>query len=76
MASITWNETPSVSIALLDDVPVCSLKSKDIGGVAASWLDGRLWAAPSHTPKAAPQPMRFFMGLQDAKTAVEQVLLG
>ena len=76
MASITWNETPTVCTALLDDVPVCTLKPKDIGGFTASWLNGRLWAPPSHMPKAAPQETRFFMGLEDAKLAVEQSLLG
>lgn len=76
MASITWNDSPGVSTALLDDVPVCSLKTKDIGGVATSWLDDRLWAPPPHMPKAAPQPTRFFMGMADAKQAVEQTLQG
>ena len=75
MASITWIETPTLYTAMLDDVAVCNLKPKDIGGVTASWLDGRLWAPPSHMPKATPQPTRFFMGLEDAKSAVEQTLL-
>ncbi|MDZ7938811.1 MAG: hypothetical protein U5M53_11255 [Rhodoferax sp.] len=76
MANIVWNDSPGLCTALLDDVPVCTLKIKDIGGVAASWLDGRLWAPPSHMPKATPQETRFFMGLDEAKQAVEQTLLG
>jgi hypothetical protein len=44
--------------------------------VAASWLDDRLWAPPSHLPKATPQTTRFFMALDEAKQAVEQVLQG
>jgi len=74
MAHITWNETPTVYTALLDDVPVCTLKVKDIGGVAASWLGERLWPPPSHMPKAAPQPTRFFPALDEAKAAVEKAL--
>jgi len=74
MANITWNDTPTVCTVLLDDVPVCTLKTKDIGGVAASWLDDRLWPPPSHMPKAAPQPTRFFTTLGEAKAAVEQFL--
>jgi hypothetical protein len=76
MAHIIWNETPTVCTASMNDVPVCTLKVKDIGGVAASWLDDRLWPAPSHLPKAAPQPTRFFPNLTDAKLAVEQMLGG
>ena len=75
MANITWNDSPTVFVALLDDVPVCELKPKDIGGVTASWLNGSLWPPPSHMPKAAPQQARFFSGLDEAKLAVEQVLL-
>ncbi|PQA76163.1 hypothetical protein [Rhodoferax sp. TS-BS-61-7] len=74
MAHITWNDTPTVYTALLDDVPVCTLKVKDIGGVAASWLDERLWPPPSHMPKAPPQPTRFFIDLAEAKAAVEEML--
>lgn len=74
MANITWKEAPATWTALLDDVPVCTQKCKDIGGCAASWLDGRLWAPPSHMPKAAPQPTRFFTGVEEAKTAVEATL--
>ncbi len=74
MANITWKEAPSLWTALLDGVPVCALKGKDIGGWAASWLDARLWAPPAHLPKATPQPTRFFTDLTEAKTAVEQTL--
>jgi hypothetical protein len=76
MASIIWNDVPGLSTALVDDVPVCALKVKDIGGVAANWLDDRLWPAPSHMPKATPQNTRFFMALDEAKLAVEQALQG
>lgn len=74
MANITWKEAPSLWTAQLDGVPVCSLKGKDIGGWAASWLDDRLWAPPAHLPKATPQPTRFFVNLTEAKTAVELAL--
>lgn len=74
MANITWKESLPTWTALLDGEPICSLKGKDIGGWAASWLDGRLWAPPAHLPKAAPQPTRFFIDLADAKGAVESVL--
>ena len=76
MADITWKETHPSWTALLDGVPVCTLKPKDIGGCIASWLDGRLWAPPGHLPKAAPQATRFFAGIEDAKSAVEQALRG
>jgi hypothetical protein len=76
MAHITWNDTPTVYTALLGDVPVCTLKVKDIGGVTASWLDDHLWPPPSHMPKAAPQPTRFFPALDEAKAAVEKALEG
>jgi hypothetical protein len=76
MASIIWNDVPGLSTALVDDVPVCALKVKDIGGVAANWLDDRLWPAPSHMPKAIPQNTRFFMALDEAKLAVEQAPQG
>jgi hypothetical protein len=74
MANLSWQETPLVSTAYLDDVPVCALKTKDIGGCIASWLDGRLWPAPAHLPKASPQPTRFFANVADARAAVEQLL--
>ena len=76
MAQITWKETPPLWTALLGDAPVCTLKAKDIGGCAASWLDGRLWPPPAHLPKAAPQSTRFFSNLAEAKAAVEQALDG
>lgn len=75
MAHITWIETSTVVTALLDGVPVCTLKPKDIGGFVVSWLDGRLWAPPSHLPKAAPQQTRFFVGMDEARLAIEQHLL-
>jgi hypothetical protein len=61
---------------MLDGVPVCELRYKDIGGVTASWLNGRLWSPPIHLPKAAPQSARFFAAIEDAKAAVEQALQG
>jgi hypothetical protein len=76
MNPIVWSDSPGQCTASLDGVPVCALKIKDIGGVAASWLDDRLWAPPSHLPKATPQTTRFFMALDEAKQAVEQVLQG
>jgi hypothetical protein len=76
MANVSWKEAPGLCIALLDGVPVCELKPKDIGGVTAGWLNDRLWPPPGHMPKAAPQPTRFFTGMDDAKLAVEQALLG
>lgn len=57
-----------------DDVAVCSLKAKDIGGWSASWLNGQLWAPPAHLPKAQPQDTRFFTAFEEAKLAVEQQL--
>ncbi len=74
MATISWKETSPSWTAMLDGESICSLKKKDIGGWAASWLDGRLWAPPANMPKAAPQPTRFFADLEDAKAAVEQAL--
>lgn len=74
MANITWKEAPSTWTALLDGAEVCTLKYKDIGGYTAAWLDGRLWAPPSHLPKAPPQATRFFTGLEEAKAAVEEML--
>lgn len=76
MANIRWNNTPSQCIALLDDVQVCALKLKDIGGWTASWTDDRLWAPPAHLPKAMPQATRFFPALDEAKAAVEKALAG
>jgi len=76
MANIHWNDTPSLCTASLDDVPVCTLKLKDIGGWIAQWTGERLWAPPSHMPKATPQPTRFFPALDEAKAAVEKALLG
>lgn len=61
---------------MLDDLPICSLKSKDIGGCAATWLDNRLWPPPPHLPKAAPQATRFFASVDEAKAAVDQALSG
>ncbi len=76
MANVIWQDSPGLYTALVDGVPVCELKPKDIGGVTASWLNDRLWAPPGHMPKAMPQPTRFFPGLEDAKSAVEQTLQG
>lgn len=75
MANITWIENKPTWTALLDNVPVCTLRSKDIGGCTADWLGGRLWAPPAHMPKAAPQTTRFFASVEDAKQAVEQALV-
>lgn len=74
MAEVNWSESPAAWTAFLDGVPVCALKAKDIGGCTASWLDGRLWAPPSHMPKATPQPTKFFPAVAEAKQAVEQLL--
>lgn len=74
MPTLTWKQAPSLWTAQLDDVPVCTLKSKDIGGCAAQWLDGRLWPPPAHLPKAAPQATRFFANVDEAKAAVERAL--
>lgn len=74
MANISWNGSTALYTALLDGVPVCELKAKDIGGITASWLIARLWPPPSHMPKASPQCTRFFPGIDDAKAAVEQAL--
>jgi hypothetical protein len=75
MASVSWEESSSVWIASLDGVPVCTLRSKDIGGCIAMWQGDRLWPAPAHLPKALPQPTRFFADAEEAKSAVEQQLL-
>lgn len=75
MALVTWNHIPPITwTATMDGQEVCTLKRKDIGGWTAGWTDERLWPAPSHLPKALPQPMRFFGNLEDAKLAVEQAL--
>ncbi len=74
MAPIHWNETPTLWTALLGDVPVCTLKAKDIGGCTASWTGDRLWAPLPHMPRAAPQPTRFFSSFEEARQAVEQQL--
>jgi len=74
MANITWTETPALWTALINEVPICVLKAKDIGGCTAHWLDGRLWAAPGHLPRATPQPTRFFSKFEEARQAVEQTL--
>jgi hypothetical protein len=76
MAEVSWNQSPGVWTAMLNGEPVCALKAKDIGGCVASWLNGRLWAPPGHMPKATPQPTKFFHGVDEAKTAVEQLLHG
>ena len=74
MALVTWNESPGMWTAVVGDTPVCTLKSKDIGGCIANWQNGLLWAPPAHMPKATPQPSCFFSNLDDAKRAVEQRL--
>ena len=74
MANITWIENKPTWTALLDNVPVCTLRTKDIGGCTADWLDGRMWAPPAHMPKATPQTTRFFGGVDEAKQAVELAL--
>ena len=74
MAVVTWQEVKPYWTALLDEVPTCTLKGKDIGGWSATWLGDRLWAPPAHLPKATPQPMRFFVDLAEAKAAVEQLV--
>jgi hypothetical protein len=76
MANISWKDSTTLYIALVDNVPVCELRPKDIGGVTASWLNDSLWAPPGHLPKAAPQQTRFFFGVAEAKAAVEEVLSG
>lgn len=76
VATIVWEDSPSACTALIDGVPVCALKLKDIGGWTASWMDDRKWPPPAHLPKAQPQDTKFFPGKADAKAAVEQVLSG
>ncbi|RFO98644.1 hypothetical protein DIC66_01800 [Rhodoferax lacus] len=71
MALITWIETPHTRTALLGDVPVCTIKVKDIGGCTALWLNGMLWPAPAHMPKAPMQSGCFFSSVADAKLAIE-----
>jgi len=76
MALVTWNQnSPTTWIATMDGQEVCTIKRKDIGGWTAGWTEERLWPAPSHLPKATPQPTRFFGALEDAKLAVEQALM-
>lgn len=75
MAEVNWNETPLESTALLDGIPVCSIKTKDIGGCIANWLNGRKWGPPAHLPKATPQDSKFFPDKESAKLAVEHALL-
>lgn len=74
MALVIWSESPNAWTALLNDVPVCTLKMKDIGGCMASWLNGLVWAPPAHMPKATPQVTCFFSNVDEAKQAVEQRL--
>lgn len=75
MTNITWKEAhPNSWTALRNDAPICTLKRKDIGGYTASWTGDRLWAPPSHLPKAMPQPTRFFSTLDEAKSAVEEAI--
>ena len=74
MTQVNWTESASAWTATVDEVPVCTLKVKDIGGCTASWLNGLLWAPPAHMPKAQPQPTCFFFGVEEAKLAVEQQL--
>ncbi|MBU0893641.1 MAG: hypothetical protein KKH21_22500 [Gammaproteobacteria bacterium] len=75
MTQVTWdNDPPTTWIATVDGQALCSIKRKDIGGWTAVWTDERLWPAPSHLPKAMPQPTRFFSSLEEAKLAVEQLL--
>jgi hypothetical protein len=75
MAQVSWdNNLPTTWTALMDGQAVCAVKRKDIGGWTAAWTDERLWPAPSHLPRATPQPMRFFGSLEEAKLAVEQAL--
>lgn len=75
LAHVSWNhEPPTTWTAMMNGQTVCSVKQKDIGGWMAHWTDERLWPAPTHLPKATPQPMRFFSSLEEARQAVEQVL--
>jgi hypothetical protein len=74
MATIIWKETPPVWTAFVEDTPVCTLRSKDIGGWTASWAGERLWPPPVHLPRAAPQATRYFMSLDEARAAVEAEL--
>ena len=75
MTQVTWdNDPPTTWNATVDGQALCSIKRKDIGGWTAVWTDERLWPAPSHLPKAMPQPTRFFSSLEEAKLAVEQLL--
>jgi hypothetical protein len=75
MTQVTWdNDPPTTWTATVHGQALCSIKRKDIGGWTAVWTDERLWPAPSHLPKAMPQPTRFFSSLEEAKLAVEQLL--
>ena len=75
MTDITWDHSPPTTWnAMVNGQAVCSVKRKDIGGWTAAWTDDRLWPAPTHLPRATPQPTRFFGSLEEAKLAVEQVL--
>jgi hypothetical protein len=75
MSLVIWNESPGTWTAQIGETPVCTLKTKDIGGCTATWLNGMLWAPPAHMPKAKPQPACFFSNVEDAKQAVEKRLL-
>ena len=75
MKHVTWdNDPPTTWTATVEGQALCAIKRKDIGGWTAIWTDERLWPAPSHMPKAMPQPTRFFSSLEEAKLAVEQAL--
>jgi hypothetical protein len=76
VTKVHWDETPLACTALLDGIPVCVIKTKDIGGCIANWLDDRKWAPPAHLPKASPQDAKFFTDKESAKLAVQNVLLG
>lgn len=75
MTTFTWEESTSACTAVVEGIPVCMIKFKDIGGWTATWLDHRRWAPPTHLPKAIAQESKFFPAKDDAKAAVEQALL-
>jgi len=50
MATIIWKETPPVWTAFVEDTPVCTLRSKDIGGWTASWAGERSGRRPLTCP--------------------------